>query len=165
MADNRAPRCVDDIPSNPSRRERGNRSERNVKTGISAGRLLTQHNPFQTVDPELGLPHQYIGYPTWSAFLARSDDFMKLRRFGFLHVRLALDKQAEIRRLERELENSGNIDNVPNAFRTRHSMRPLRDTPDVWARDPMDPNQHRRLLLDEIQEKLSKYSKSGEAEG
>lgn len=122
-----AAHSIASAPSGTSRRERVNRSERSPKIAISAARLFTRPDPSQMVDPELGLPHQSKGFAFLSAWLAESDDFMIFRRFGFLHARLLLDRQAKIQQLEQELENSGKIDDYLHTSHGRHSVPRLTD--------------------------------------
>ncbi len=46
-----------------------------------------------------------LGYPRVAAFMDSDDKFMIYRRFGFLYYRLLLDKQDELRRIERDLDS------------------------------------------------------------
>jgi hypothetical protein len=54
------------------------------------------------------------GYPRLAAFLDSDENFMLYRRFGFLHARLLLYKQDELRRLEMELDNMDQTDAKEN---------------------------------------------------
>jgi hypothetical protein len=51
-----------------------------------------------------GVQDHAIGYPNLAVFKNSSDDFALYRRFGYLQSRLLLDKQDDLRILERRLE-------------------------------------------------------------
>jgi hypothetical protein len=54
------------------------------------------------------------GYPSLAAFLDSDENFMVFRRFGHLHTRLLLQKQDELRIMERDLETIDNKDSRDN---------------------------------------------------
>ncbi|PMD53446.1 uncharacterized protein K444DRAFT_571426 [Hyaloscypha bicolor E] len=54
------------------------------------------------------------GYPYLATFLDSDENFMIYRRFGFLHARLLLQKQDELRIMEEELDQMDQRDKVHN---------------------------------------------------
>ncbi|KAE8443798.1 hypothetical protein EG329_001392 [Mollisiaceae sp. DMI_Dod_QoI] len=54
------------------------------------------------------------GYPYLAAFLDSDENFMIYRRFGFLHARLLLQKQDELRIMEKELDRMDRRDKSHN---------------------------------------------------
>jgi hypothetical protein len=54
------------------------------------------------------------GYPYVATFLDSDENFMIYRRFGFLHARLLLQKQDELRLLERDLDRMDQRDKTKN---------------------------------------------------
>ena len=50
------------------------------------------------------------GYPELAAFLDSDDNFMIYRRFGFLHARILLNKQDELRVIGKTLDTMDEID-------------------------------------------------------
>lgn len=51
-----------------------------------------------------------MGYPKVAAFFDSDDQFSVYRRFGYLHSRLLLYKQDELRELEERLQTMDNLD-------------------------------------------------------
>ncbi len=49
-------------------------------------------------------PWKYIGYQSFSAFVASDNDFFVLRRFGALSARVLLGLQDQLSRVEEDLE-------------------------------------------------------------
>lgn len=157
-----AAHCVDASPPSTWRGERGNRPGKNVREPISTAHSSFQPDLSQTVDLELGLAHQYDGYPPLSAYIIHLDKSMVFRRFGFLHARLLLHRQSEVRQLEQELEKSDKMEDYRHTSYRGYPVSQLTNTPDAQPGEATDPIQRRYLLLDEIEDKLSKYSESGE---
>jgi hypothetical protein len=88
------------------------------------------------------------GYPNVAAFLDSDESFMLYRRFGYLQSRLLLDKQGELRVLERKLDRMDNLDAKENPERLK--------TIDLKEEDAKP----RKELLKQIDEKLRDYGTS-----
>ncbi|TVY75979.1 hypothetical protein LSUE1_G005072, partial [Lachnellula suecica] len=58
--------------------------------------------------------HCEHGYPYLASFLDSDENFMIYRRFGFLHARLLLQKQDELRTMEAELDRMDQHDKIHN---------------------------------------------------
>ncbi|ESZ92783.1 hypothetical protein SBOR_6840 [Sclerotinia borealis F-4128] len=130
------------------------------------------------------LSPQYIGRPSWlftaivvtlaafaatsismlssgwhiSVFLDSDENFKIHRRFGYLHSRLLLRKQDEIRRLEAELDELDDLDeaaDAPDKLRARSRVHDIA----LEKRELADDQtlRTRSMILDEIEEKLSAY--------
>ncbi|OCK77315.1 hypothetical protein K432DRAFT_304509, partial [Lepidopterella palustris CBS 459.81] len=86
------------------------------------------------------------GYPSLATFLDSDENFMIYRRFGYLQARLLLDKQDEMRKLEKKLEemDSEDFENKSKRLITR----------DLKKRDA-EPRQE---LFKAIEEKFCEYS-------
>lgn len=101
------------------------------------------------------------GFPIVARYLDSDDCFMIYRRFGFLHARLLLNKQDELRELDEELRGMDQRDRIGDAkarkclmSRTKDDNRPL---PEGWERS-------RKELLQEIEKKVMEYGR-GEHSG
>ena len=93
------------------------------------------------------------GYPLLAAFLDSNENFMIYRRFGFLHARLLLYKQDELRSMEEELNDMDRRDQNgedPGVLQCRE---------DDDARSDQGQNT-RRSLFGRIEENLLKYGKN-----
>ena len=88
---------------------------------------------------------KYIGYRQFSKFLSSDNDFISLRRFGNLHVRVLLTLQDEITVLESQLET---IDQNASRITTK-------DTHNGTLRD--DEVTKRGEVVKEIKKKLVEY--------
>lgn len=86
------------------------------------------------------------GYPRLAAYINSDENFMMCRRFGFLHTRVLLYRQDEIRELEDQLIRLDEEDKDENPLWLQ--SRKLDD-----AREGGD----RRALIKEIDEKLKEY--------
>ncbi|KAF1966737.1 hypothetical protein BU23DRAFT_313566 [Bimuria novae-zelandiae CBS 107.79] len=86
------------------------------------------------------------GYPSLATFLDSDECFMVYRRFGFLQSRLLLDKQDELRELERKLDR---LDTIEAGKDVRWPM--TRDVPSVISKP-------RKQLLQLIEEKYCSYA-------
>jgi hypothetical protein len=87
------------------------------------------------------------GYPHLAALVDSDASFMLYRRFGYLQARVLLDKQAELRELERDLEDldSDHAETNPLWLRSREL-------------DNVECERHKSLLR-EIEQKYKEYSK------
>jgi len=85
------------------------------------------------------------GYPRLAAFLDSDENFMLYRRFGFLQARLLLNKQDELRDLEKKLDRMDLADqnNNESVLRSREK--------DLATSD------HRRKLFHEAEDKFKDY--------
>ncbi|KAL9119124.1 MAG: hypothetical protein Q9187_004320 [Circinaria calcarea] len=92
------------------------------------------------------------GYPRVAAFLDSDASFTIYRRFGFLHARLLLYKQDELRELEDELREMDKRDWKDDSFQNCLRSRGKDDAP---------KNQHgrssRKELLQRIEKKTLEY--------
>jgi hypothetical protein len=95
------------------------------------------------------------GYPLLAAFLDSDENFMVYRRFGFLHARLLLQKQDELRVMEEALDEMDRKD----ANGEDSQVLQCREEDEARA------DQHsgaRKSLLGRIEDTLLKYGKSTE---
>lgn len=83
---------------------------------------------------------------------------MLYRRFGYLHSRILLRKQDELRSLEKELDECDNIDIEEETPKSRKLLM-SRDSDEASDRNEPAGTRTRKLILDEIQAKLEKYGK------
>lgn len=77
-------------------------------------------------------PWKFEGYPAFSAWIASSDDFFLLRRFGSLNARVLLMIQDEIVRKEDELQSidlqsQTGPDNLGDCSSFRYEPQPRRE--------------------------------------
>lgn len=89
------------------------------------------------------------GYPYLASFLDSDENFMIYRRFGFLHARLLLQKQDELRKLEEDLDRMDKRDR-------RKYPKLLQCRVDDDLRSDMVPETRRSLLL-RIEDTILKY--------
>jgi hypothetical protein len=85
------------------------------------------------------------GYPRLAALLDSDENFMLYRRFGFLQARLLLNKQDELRELEKDLDRMDKVDLKHDA-----SLLKSREKDDA-------ENGDRKKKLREIEEKYIEY--------
>jgi hypothetical protein len=85
------------------------------------------------------------GYPRLAALLDSDENFMLYRRFGFLQARLLLNKQDELRELEKDLDRMDKVDLKKDA-----SLLKSREKDDA-------ENGRRKNLLQEIEGKYIEY--------
>jgi len=88
-----------------------------------------------------------LGYPRLAALENSDSNLVMYRRFGYLHNRLLLHRQAEIAALEAKLDALDAADDVNSDLRFRLQSREFREGDDVTQ----------KLLLDEIETKLKIY--------
>lgn len=92
------------------------------------------------------------GYPRMAAFLDSDDCFSVYRRFGFLHARLLLHKQDELRVLEEDLRDMDDRDAGKKATKDFLMSRAKDD-----LRRDLPENLKRKTLLAEIEKKTLEY--------
>ncbi|MCJ1244332.1 hypothetical protein MMC30_001530 [Trapelia coarctata] len=92
------------------------------------------------------------GFPIVASYLDSDDSFMLYRRFGFLHARLLLNKQDELRELEEELRDMDNDDWEEESSRRFLQSRELDE-----CRDLEDGRKSRQGLLEKIEKKILEY--------
>jgi hypothetical protein len=85
------------------------------------------------------------GYPRLAAFLDSDEKFTLYRKFGFLQARILLNKQDELRELEKDLDRLDKVDQGkdPSLLKSRE-----KDTA---------TNGRRKKLLYDIEEKFKEY--------
>jgi len=88
------------------------------------------------------------GYPRLAALLDSDENFMLYRRLGFLQARILLNKQDELRELEKDLDRMDKVDQ-----RKDPTLLKSREKDDA-------ENGRRKKLLYEIEEKFKEYSNS-----
>jgi len=98
-------------------------------------------------------------YRSLATFLDSDEHFMVYRRFGYLHSRVILRKQDQLRKLEAELEGYDNDDaNGPEEMK---KLLISRDYDETFDRKQTEGTRTRTQILVEIEETLSKYGKGG----
>lgn len=91
------------------------------------------------------------GFPRLAAFQSSEANFSLYRSFSYLHSRVLLDLQDEIRELEKELDEIDwdNFDDDPDRLRSREI--------DVTKAAGEGDARNRRVILREIKNKLMEY--------
>ena len=93
-----------------------------------------------------------MGYPRQAAFADSDDSFMIYRRFGYIHSRLLLNKQDELRELEADLRDMDLIDASSEEGALCLKSRELdEERNDIQGLGP------RRALLEKIEQKTLQY--------
>ena len=92
-----------------------------------------------------------VGYPRLAAYSDSDECFMILRRFGYLHQRLLLHRQDELRELEDTLSDMDKKD-----AKDPHRKQCLRSR-DLDEENRDLPGRDRIALLDQLEEKILKY--------
>lgn len=95
-----------------------------------------------------------IGYPQVSAVLNSDNCFSIFRRFGYLHSRLLIQRQDELRELEKHLADIDEQDWKGNDD-TRECLQ-SREL-DECRQPPPLPGRSRQELIDKIEDKTLKY--------
>lgn len=90
-----------------------------------------------------------VGYPYLASFLDSDENFMIYRRFGFLHARLLLQRQDELRIMEEELDRMDQRDKLQN-------IRMLQCRIDDDLRTDQ-AGETRKSLLSRIEDAILKY--------
>lgn len=98
---------------------------------------------------------KYRGYRSLSTFLDSDENFMLYRRFGYLHSRMLLRKQDELRKLEAELDEYDEED--ANGTPQQQRLLMSRDSDEAADRKEPEGARTRTMILDEIEQKLHKY--------
>ena len=87
------------------------------------------------------------GYPNLAAFLDSDENFMVYRRFGYLQSRLLLEKQDELRKLEKKLDLMDDHNKTVNP-----TLLQMRDLTEEEGAAP------RKALFTQIEERFREYS-------
>ena len=91
------------------------------------------------------------GYPRQAAFADGDENFMIYRRFGYIHSRLLLNKQDELRELEDNLNDIDKRDERTTNGKRYLASRELGEEREVSEREA------RTSLLKSIEEKALQY--------
>lgn len=94
------------------------------------------------------------GYPRQAAFADSDESFMIYRRFGYIHSRLLLNKQDELRELEASLKNMDLIDADSDEGKLCLQSRDLDEN-----REKIPGLESRRELLERIERKTLQYGR------
>lgn len=87
------------------------------------------------------------GYPNLAAFLDSDENFMVYRRFGYIQARLLLEKQDELRRLEKRLDDyDGKVQKVRATNLMTLDLKP-------------DDAAPRKEIMDKLEQKFREYGK------
>ena len=104
------------------------------------------------------------GFPIVASYLDSDDSFMVYRRFGFLHARLLLNKQDELRELEEDLRDLDGDDWAEESCRKYLMSRELDKARELDEarelakdQDPEDRRVPRQKLLEKIEKKILEY--------
>lgn len=93
-----------------------------------------------------------------STFLDSDENFMLYRRFGYLHSRLLLRKQDQLRKLEMELDDYDDYDADGPEERRRTLLS--RDSDEAADRKLPPGTRTRTQILEEIEKKLATYGEN-----
>jgi hypothetical protein len=102
------------------------------------------------IDVEKPIPWRDVGYRGFSEWMASSNDFFLVRRFGALNARVLLLLQDRIVQKEGELKDLDDDAGVNNLTGPEALSNSIRD----------DPNDERETLLQEIKSMLDEYSEA-----
>ena len=94
-----------------------------------------------------------MGYPRVAAYMDSDENFMIYRRFGFLHSRILLNKQDELREIEQRLDDLDEIDSTES----NASALCLQSRGKDEARTDIERKHSRQELLRMSEEKLCQY--------
>lgn len=101
-------------------------------------------------------------YRSLATFLDSDENFMIYRRFGYLHSRMLLRKQDQLRKLEADLDDYDNED--ASGEETAKRLLKSRDS-DEAADKKADPEiRTRTQILSDIEKVLSEYGKASDHE-
>lgn len=98
-----------------------------------------------------------VGYPRQAAFADSDESFMIFRRFGYIHARLLMRRQDEIRELQEELED---MDKRDNEIEDRRICLQSRDVDELRGGVGLVGGQTRSAILDKLEVKVLKYGTS-----
>lgn len=93
------------------------------------------------------------GFPRLACFLDSDENFMMYRRFGYLHARILLNKQDEIKEIERELDEMDEDDKVESD----ESRAGLKSRIDDESRTLPEGRKSRKKLLREAEVLVKEY--------
>ena len=97
-----------------------------------------------------------IGYPRQAAFADSDESFAIYRRFGYIHARLLMHRQDELRALEDKL---GDMDKRDNKDESRRRRLTSREVDDGLSKREELGRDSRSVLFNQIEEKVLKYGK------
>ena len=97
-----------------------------------------------------------MGYPRVAAYMDSDENFMIYRRFGFLHSRILLNKQDELREIEERLDDLDGIDSGGS----KASALCLQSRRKDEIRTDVNRRDSRQELLRISEEKLCQYGLS-----
>lgn len=89
------------------------------------------------------------GYPQLAALVNSDDGFVMYRRFGYIHNRILLHRQAEIVELEKKLDKLDDSDKADRKLKFRLQTREFLKDDDTGQ----------KLLIDDLETKLKNYGK------
>ena len=95
-----------------------------------------------------------MGYPRQAAFADSDDSFMIYRRFGYIHSRLLLNKQDQLRELEASLRDMDLID-----AGSEHGALCLKSRELDEEREEHQGLGSRKALLEKIEQKTLQYGR------
>ncbi|RDW82287.1 hypothetical protein BP6252_03399 [Coleophoma cylindrospora] len=104
------------------------------------------------------LETKHRGYRSLATFLDSDENFMLYRRFGYLHSRMLLKKQDELRELEFELDECDDDDIEKGTLERRRCLM-SREFDEAAARKAPAEVRTRTKILNEIEQKLESYGK------
>ena len=93
-----------------------------------------------------------MGYPRVAAYLDSDESFMIYRRFGFLHARLLLYKQDELREMEEDLRT---LDLRDSKDPKKNKYLKSRRKDDL--REDLENNEMRKHLMQRVEKKTLEY--------
>ncbi|KAL9120681.1 MAG: hypothetical protein Q9187_002766 [Circinaria calcarea] len=99
------------------------------------------------------LENHALGYPKLAAYFDSDDQFSVYRRFGYLHSRLLLYKQDELRELEDDLQNLDDLDFNGD----RATQRCLKSREEDDGREERPHVEARKSLFSRIEKKALEY--------
>ncbi|KAN0110989.1 hypothetical protein V8E51_007376 [Hyaloscypha variabilis] len=108
----------------------------------------SSYQPFRTIIRKLERCED--GYPYLATFMDSDENFMIYRRFGFIHARLLLQKQDELRIMEEELDRMDQQDLTSNARAIQCRMEDI-------ERQDNQPGAKRQALLARLEETVLRY--------
>ena len=102
------------------------------------------------------MEHCPLGYSRLAAFLDSDDNFMIYRRFGFLHARILLQKQDELRELEEAIDTIDKEDASLDRG-TDKTRKCLKSRIKEERREDTQMRQTRKELLRSAEDKVREY--------
>lgn len=137
-----------------------NDDEYKRKIVVRKGKLRTVSNADASANTQQ-VEDRYRGYRSLSTFLDSDENFMIYRRFGYLHSRVLLRKQDQLRVLEEELDEYDDQD-AEEAEQEGVSSRARkllmsRDSDEAACRREDPANRTRTDILNDIEAGLKQY--------